>query len=154
MAKYEIMLVVSGNLDQEQANKVANELKATLKDTKVTENNYEGLQTLAYEINKIKYAYRYVYNFETTDVSTINEFRRLATINKNVLRHLIINLEKDYGYKATVNPKKIARNTKKAEVYIKHKEERARREEERLALLKEREANGEVVFQKPKFFKK
>lgn len=147
MAKYEIMLVVRGDIEQEAANKVANELKATLK-TEVKENNYEGVQTLAYEINKIKTAYRYVYNFETNDVSAINEFRRLAVINKNVLRHIIINLEKDYGYKATVNPKKIERNNKKAEVFEKHEAERLRREEERRALRAEREANGFVPYDK------
>ncbi|UIU15012.1 30S ribosomal protein S6 [Ureaplasma urealyticum] len=146
MAKYEIMLVVRGDLDQEQANKVANELKATLKNTEVKENNYEGVQQLAYEINKLKTAYRYVYNFETTDVSLINEFRRLAIINKNVLRHIIINLEKDYGYKATVNAKKVQRNEKRAEVYVRQKEEAERRAAERQAAYEamktEREAAG------------
>ena len=149
MAKYEIMLVVRGDLDQEQANKVANELKATLKNTEVKENNYDGVQQLAYEINKLKTAYRYVYNFETTDVSLINEFRRLAIINKNVLRHIIINLEKDYGYKATVNTKKVQRNEKRAEVYARQKEEAERRAVERQAAYEamkaEREAAGLTV---------
>ncbi|MCV3753840.1 30S ribosomal protein S6 [Ureaplasma zalophigenitalium] len=140
MAKYEIMLVVRGDLDQNDANKVANELKSTLKGVNVEENNYDGLQQLAYEIKKVKTCYRYVYNFETEDASLINEFRRLAIINKNVLRHIIINLEKDYGYKATVNPKKIARNEKKAVVFEKQQAEREEREARRAAERAERQA--------------
>jgi small subunit ribosomal protein S6 len=34
-----------------------------------------------------------------------------------VLRHLIINLEKDYGYRATQNEKKIKRSKTKLEKY-------------------------------------
>ncbi|MCV3743734.1 30S ribosomal protein S6 [Ureaplasma sp. ES3154-GEN] len=144
MAKYEIMLVVRGDLDQNEANKVANELKATLKDTKIEENNYEGVQPLAYEIKKLKVCYRYVYNFETEDASLINEFRRLAVINKNVLRHIIINLEKDYGYKATINPKKILRNEKKAVVFEKQQAEQARFAAEREAAWKAMKAEREA----------
>lgn len=143
MAKYEIMLVVRGDIEQAQADKVANELKAVLK-TEVKENNYEGLQTLAYEINKVKQAYRYVFNFETTDNTAISEFRRFANINKNVLRHLIINLEKDYGYKATVNPKKVARNEKKSEIFKVRQAEAARRAAERQAAYEAARVEREV----------
>ncbi|KEZ24116.1 30S ribosomal protein S6 [Ureaplasma diversum] len=143
MAKYEIMLVVRGDIEQSAADKVANELKAVLK-TEVKENNYEGLQTLAYEINKVKQAYRYVFNFETTDNTAISEFRRFANINKNVLRHLIINLEKDYGYKATINPKKVARNEKKGEIFKVRQAEAARRAAERQAAYEAARAEREV----------
>lgn len=143
MAKYEIMLVVRGDIEQSAADKVANELKAVLK-TEVKENNYEGLQTLAYEINKVKQAYRYVFNFETTDNTAISEFRRFANINKNVLRHLIINLEKDYGYKATINPKKVARNEKKGEIFKVRQAEAARRVAERQAAYEAARAEREV----------
>jgi small subunit ribosomal protein S6 len=62
--------------------------------------------------------------------SIIAEFRRLALINKSVLRHLIINLEKDYGYRAINNPKKV----KVSEVKFKKFQERQERfKQERLA---------------------
>ncbi|WP_031488919.1 30S ribosomal protein S6 [Ureaplasma canigenitalium] len=147
MAKYEIMLVVRGDIEQKQADETANELLKTLGDTKVEKLNlYEGLQQLAYEIKKNKYCYRYVYQFTTTNVETLNEYRRLALINKNVLRHIIINLENDYGYKATINPKKIERNAKKLQVYEKNQEEYAKKMAERQAayeaLKAQREAQG------------
>jgi small subunit ribosomal protein S6 len=54
-----------------------------------------------------------LYNFESEVPANIAEFRRLALINKNVLRHLIINLEKDYGYRAINNSKKVKKSQEK-----------------------------------------
>ncbi|MDE6082423.1 MAG: hypothetical protein K2F52_00925, partial [Malacoplasma sp.] len=44
-------------------------------------------------------------------------------LKKEILRHLIINLEKDYGYKAKTNPKKIIRSQFRAERYKRIKEQ-------------------------------
>lgn len=131
MAKYEIMLVVRGDIDEEQANKVYNELSKELNVDNIQLTKH-GLKELAYPINKNSRGYYFQLNFESDNTNGINEFRRLTLINKNVLRHLIINLEKDYGYKATVNEKKIKSNEKRAEIYAKVQEEIKKRNEERL----------------------
>ncbi|MDR2823464.1 MAG: 30S ribosomal protein S6, partial [Mycoplasmataceae bacterium] len=120
MAKYEIMLVVDGTLEETAAKDNVSELIKLIdksKDFKVTEL---GLKTMAYEIRKMNKAWYFLYNFESDVPPIIAEFRRLALINKSVLRHLIINLEKDYGYRAINNPKKV----KKSQEKRKHFDER------------------------------
>ena len=131
MAKYEIMLVVRGDISENDANLTCNELAKELKnkDVKITKH---GLKDLAYEIKKNMQGYYFQLNFDADNSEGINEFLRLSRINKNVLRQLIINLEKDYGYKATINPKKIKKNEKRAEIYTKVQEEIKKRNEERL----------------------
>lgn len=132
MAKYEIMLVVRGDIDEIAANNVSNELISILKPTSPTVKKL-GLKELAYEIKKVKRGYYYQINFNNNDANIIKEFDRVARIKKEVLRHLIINLEKDYGYKATNNAKKVARNEKRANIHAKIQEEIKRKAEERLA---------------------
>lgn len=109
MAKYELMLVVDGSLTETQAREQIANL-TTLFDTKNTTDFSETLtlnDTLAYAINKKTTAHRFLYKFETHDLNAIKEFSRLVIINKAVLRHLLINLEKDYAYKYLINPQKL-----------------------------------------------
>lgn len=122
MSKYEIMLVIDGTLNQADAKGTVDELKSLLKETKNLETTEMGLRDLAYVINKKNKGFYYVLNFETEKASIIAEFRRVTLLNKNVLRHLIINLEKDYGYKETINPKKIAKAEFKRKKYQAKKE--------------------------------
>lgn len=144
MAKYEIMLVVSGKLNEEQAQKVANEAKANLKKVEKLTETKLGLKKLAYEINKTKDGHYFVYNFETNIPAIISEFRRLILINKDVLRHLIINLEQDYGYKAINNQKKVQLSEKKSKAYAERKARAEKEAEARKAeWLKQKESRDE-----------
>lgn len=122
MRKYEIMLIVDGSLDQKAADKTANDLKKILKSAKDYKVDAWGLKDLAYPIKKQLRGYYYVINFSNDVPAEILEYKRVALINKGVLRHLIINLEKDYGYKATINPKKVKRSAFRAERYTRIKE--------------------------------
>ena len=139
MAKYEIMLILRGDLDIKVADGVAQELKSVIKAKKIDEVKH-GNKDMAYEIQKIRKGFYYQYNFDTEEISGIDEFRRLCGINKNVLRHLIINLEKDYGYKATINPKKVAKSKLRSVQYAKHAEEAKKRAEERQLAYEARKA--------------
>ena len=130
MAKYEVMLLVSGDLEESKANKISDDLASIISSTDLKINKL-WLKDLAYEIKKNKKAYYYQFNFSSNDSNSIKEFNRLSRINKQVLRNLVINLEKDYGYRATVNPKKIARNEKRAVIYTKVQEELKKKMEER-----------------------
>ncbi len=136
MAKYEIMLIVSGSLEEKAADKVADEILSSLKKTKVETTKY-GSKQLAYVIKKDTHGYYYQYNFETDEVPLINEFRRLCLINKNVLRHLIINCEKDYGYRASINEKKVKAAENQARIY---QEKKAQFEKAREARMNEMNA--------------
>ncbi|MGL4951830.1 MAG: 30S ribosomal protein S6 [Mycoplasma sp.] len=136
MAKYEILLIVSGSLEETRANEIANEMSAPISACKPEVVKY-GTKELAYKIKNDKTGYYFQYNFECESPASINEFRRICLINKNVLRHLIINLEKDYAYKASVNPKKIETNKKTAEINAKRKAEFEKMKAQRDALRAE-----------------
>jgi small subunit ribosomal protein S6 len=78
---------------------------------------------MAYRIKKETNAYYYIFTFESDKTENIEEFRRLANINDKVLRCLIINITKSYGYNASVNPKKIAKAEIAHKKYLKYQEE-------------------------------
>lgn len=122
MVNYEIMIIVSGSLDEKTAKLIANEIVSSIKEAKPKVEEY-GIKKLAYKIKNDTHGYYFQYNFETEKTELINEFRRLCTINKNILRHMIINLNKDYGYRALVNEKKIKQNKIRAEIYARRKSE-------------------------------
>lgn len=129
MSKYEIMVVVDGTLKESEAKSTISELKNLLKKTDKLSVTELGLKDLSYPINKKNKAFYYVINFETSNAPIIAEFRRVTLLTKNVLRHLIINVEKDYSYKATVNPKKVAKSKFRAERYKRIKEANALEQE-------------------------
>lgn len=137
MAKYEIMMVVDGRLDEAKAQSAIKELIGIIEKTDQFKFTNLGLKKLAYQINHLNEGWYFQYNFETNVPSIINEFKRLTLINKNVLRHLVINLEKDYGAKAINNPKKQKRSQIKLKKYTERQErikaEKEAREKEFLA---------------------
>lgn len=109
MPKYELMLLVDSDLDEVSARKAITNLTG-LFNAENCQNFNETVtpnDPLAYAIKKKNTAHRFLFQFTTDDVKAINEFNRLVTINKAVLRHLLINLEQNYAYKTLVNPKKI-----------------------------------------------
>lgn len=124
------MLVVNGELTQEEANKSIANLTSLF-----TEDNCQNLtQTvtwsdqLAYAINKKTIGHRYLLNFTTTDQKSIAEFNRLVTINKHVLRHLLVNVTKNYAFKTLANPKKVKSaefRQKKYQEYLQNKQREA-----------------------------
>ena len=42
----------------------------------------------------MKSGYYYLYNIESNDDAAIKEFDRVASIDENIVRHLILNIEK------------------------------------------------------------
>ncbi|MDR2557818.1 MAG: 30S ribosomal protein S6 [Mycoplasmataceae bacterium] len=112
MAKYEIDLLVNGSLDEEALKKVVDPLVALIRDQKnfKVDKDLNGLRPLAYKIKGQSNAYYFVYTFECEDRNIINEFTRLCNINSDVLRKLIINIEKTYGYRDSINPKKVKKS--------------------------------------------
>ena len=96
MRKYEIMFIVQPNLESEVLKKTVSDLEKIFTNNKatITLSKELGQKELAYEIKKYKSGYYYLYNIEAENDKAIKEFDRIARINENVIRHLIINLDK------------------------------------------------------------
>ncbi len=99
MRNYEIMFIVRPTLGEDEIKKVASNFQKTLETNgaKVTNVDAWGQKQLAYEIkvgnNTYKSGYYFVVNIEAGDDKAVKEFNRLALINNDIVRHLIINKE-------------------------------------------------------------
>ena len=95
MRKYEIMFIVKPDLEEAAMKQVAQDMKSVLEtnNAKVLEVKEMGQRDLAYEINKYKTGYYFLFTIETEDLTATKEFNRLSLINENILRHLIVRVE-------------------------------------------------------------
>ena len=95
MKKYEIMFIVKPDLEEENIKKVANSMKETLEknEAKVLEVKEMGQRELAYEINKYKNGYYFLFVIESENNDATVEFDRVALINEDIIRHLIVKVE-------------------------------------------------------------
>ena len=96
MKKYEIMFIVRPTLSEDEIKKVAKEFEnvLTTNGATVTDVKEMGQRELAYEIKDFKNGYYYVITLEASDDKAINEFKRVAKIEENVIRDLVLNLDK------------------------------------------------------------
>ena len=97
MTKYEIMFIVQPNLEEEALKKVVKSLEKTLTSNNavITLSKELGQKEFAYEIKKYKSGYYFLYNIEAKNDKAVKEFDRVALINENVIRHLIIKLDEE-----------------------------------------------------------
>lgn len=94
MKKYELMYIVNANLDEEARIALIERMHAVLTDNGATIDKVDewGLRDFAYEINHMKKGYYLVVTF-TSDSKAIDEFKRLALINRDIVRHMIVSLD-------------------------------------------------------------
>ena len=92
--KYEIMFIVRANLEEgELAGIVKNFEEILTKNSAKIESSKEmGQRELAYEINKHKSGYYYLYEISSKDDKAEKEFNRLANLSEDIIRHMIIKL--------------------------------------------------------------
>ena len=95
MRKYEIMFIVKTTIGDDEVKAVSKKFQDVLKNdgAKKIEVEEMGQRELAYEIKDCKTGYYFVINCEAED-KAIKEFDRLALIDSNIIRHLIVNKEK------------------------------------------------------------
>jgi small subunit ribosomal protein S6 len=95
MKRYEIVFIVRPNLEEETIKKVVEDFHKLLETNKakVILNKELGKKTLAYEIKKFESGYYFLFQVEADDHKAISEFDRLARINDNIIRHLIIRID-------------------------------------------------------------
>lgn len=95
-AKYEILYIIRPNIDEEAKTALVERFNNIL-----TENGAEVLESklwekrrLAYEMNGFREGiYHIVKVSSPSTASAINEFDRLAKINDDILRHMIVREE-------------------------------------------------------------
>lgn len=99
MRKYEIMFVVKPDLEETNISATASSMKDVLTNhgAKIVDEKVMGQRELAYEINKnntkYKTGYYFLYVIEADEDAAIREFDRVAEINENIIRHLIVRVE-------------------------------------------------------------
>ena len=93
--KYELIFVVKPDLEESLIKGVNDSVKAMLEEKKATivEAKEWGQKELAYEINKYKNGYYFYFLIEEENAEAINEFDRLALINENIIRHLVVRID-------------------------------------------------------------
>ena len=93
--KYEIMFIVRPDLEEDKIKEIFKKFETVLADNgaKILSSKEMGQKELAYEIKKHKSGYYFLINVES-DSKAIDEFDRLALINEEVIRHMIIKLDK------------------------------------------------------------
>ena len=96
MRKYELMYIVKPHIEEAARNTLIEELHAILTNNGATIDKVDewGLRDLAYEIDHITKGYYVVTTF-TSDDAAVNEFGRLARINRDVIRHMIVRLDEE-----------------------------------------------------------
>ena len=96
MNKYEIMFIVRPDVDEDTRKSVVICLEKALTDNKatITLSKELGQKEFAYEIKTFKSGYYYLYNVESNSDACVKEFDRVAKIDENVVRHLVLNIEK------------------------------------------------------------
>ncbi len=92
MQKYETMVILSNNLEEEARKALLESLLDILKSNGATVSNVNewGTREFAYEIDKETRGYYVVVDFETDNSSVNAEFVRLCEINPNVIRQIVI----------------------------------------------------------------
>lgn len=96
MRQYEIMFIIRPDLEESVVKATVKSLEKALTDNKakITLSKELGQKEFAYEIKKFKSGYYYLYNIETKNEKAITDFDHVARINENVIRHLVLNLDK------------------------------------------------------------
>ncbi len=94
MTKYELTFIVRSDMEEQEIKNVAETMKKVLTDgnANIIEEKALGQKELAYEINKMKTGYYFLYVIEAEN-EVIDEFSRVARINESILRHLTIKVE-------------------------------------------------------------
>lgn len=96
MRNYEIMFIVRPDVDETSVKNTVKSLEKVLTDrkAKITLSKELGQKEFAYEIKKFKSGFYFLYNIEANNDEAIKEFDRVARIDENVVRHLVLNLDK------------------------------------------------------------
>lgn len=93
--KYEILYIIRPDLNDDAKKELVERFDKILTDngTTVAESKDWAKRRFAYEINDYKEGIYHLVNVEASDAKGIDEFARLALINRDILRHMIVKIE-------------------------------------------------------------
>ena len=92
MRKYELMFIVKPDLEESAIKGVFESMKKVLEDEKATileEKEMVAVQCKYYA----KTGYYFYFSIEAEGSHAVKEFDRVALINENIIRHLIVKVE-------------------------------------------------------------
>ena len=97
MSKYEIALVVSAMLEDEERTAVVDKVRDMVQrfEGTVTDVDDWGKKTLAYEIQKMKEAFYYFIHFESDNAECPNNLEQQLRIMDGVIRYLVVREDED-----------------------------------------------------------
>lgn len=92
MKKYEILYVVQPRIEEEAKTALVARFEdiLTSNGAEIIESKDWGKRRLAYEINDFKEGFYQIVKIQAENDAAIKEFDRLAKINENIIRHLIV----------------------------------------------------------------
>ena len=93
--KYEVTYIIRPDLDEAAKTELVERFDNILKENgaSIIDSKDWQKRKLAYEINKYNEGLYHIVNLSAEDDNAINEFDRLAKINNDILRHMIVKRE-------------------------------------------------------------
>lgn len=94
--KYEITYIIKPDLDEETKNAVVEKYDKVITDNggSMVESKDWGKRRFAYEIDKYREGTYHIMTFTADNADAVNEFGRLTKIDNQVLRSMVVKLEK------------------------------------------------------------
>jgi small subunit ribosomal protein S6 len=94
MRKYEIMYIIRPNIEDEAKKALIERFNSILTDNGAEIENVKewGKRRLAYEINDFRDGYYMIVNVKA-EAAAVQEFDRLAKINEDIIRHIVVKEE-------------------------------------------------------------
>ncbi|MCF0142974.1 MAG: 30S ribosomal protein S6 [Parasporobacterium sp.] len=97
MSKYEIAVVLSAKLEDEERAQIIDKVKALVERYQgtVTDVDDWGKKRLAYEIQKMNEAFYYFVHFESDNADCPNEMEQQLRIMDGVIRYLVVRTDEE-----------------------------------------------------------
>ena len=100
MTKYELMVILPGDMTEKEALTHLEEVKGYLTENggKIEEELIWGKRDLAYSIKKQDVGFYAMYHFTMEDASGMSELKEELRLDQKVMRELIIKVPENYTY--------------------------------------------------------
>ena len=97
MRTYEVMYVVRPNIEDEARKALVERFKGVLSSngSEIIEEKDWGKRRLAYEINDFSEGYYNLVRIQAENNEATDEFQRLAKINDDIIRYIVIRADED-----------------------------------------------------------